>query len=62
MIPANIKGALILSLGYLAMIAAAIIITFYARKAKEERQNKPSDPYDLVGRISDSIFKDLFRK
>ena len=62
MIPANIKGALILGLGYLAMIAAAIVITLYVRKAKEERENKPSDRYDLVGRISDSIFKDLFGK
>ena len=59
--PANVKGALLIALGYVAMIAAAVAATFYIRKAKQENQNKPADKYDLVGRITDYIFKDIFK-
>ena len=60
-IPANVKGALLIGLGYVAMIVAAVLITFYMRKAREETQNKPADKYDLIGRITDHIFKDNFK-
>jgi hypothetical protein len=59
--PANVKGALLIALGYVAMIAAAVAATLYIRKAKQENQNKPADKYDLVGRITDYIFKDIFK-
>lgn len=58
---ANVKGALLIALGYVVMIAAAVAAAFYIRKAKQENQNRPADRYDLVGRITDYIFKDIFK-
>lgn len=57
----NVKGGLLIALGYVVMIVAAVVISFSIRKAREDNQNKPADKYDLVGRISDYIFKDLFK-
>ncbi len=60
--PANVKGALVIAAGYLAMILCALLIVFYAKKAKQQIEEKEPDKYDLTGRIMSSLFKDLFRK
>ncbi len=60
--PANVKGALVIALGYLAMIAAAAVIVFYIKKANTEIKEKPEDKYDLGARITSYVFKDLFKK
>lgn len=60
-IPDNVKGALIISLGYLLMMVVPVFSAIYIRKIKEERRENTDDrtkQYDLVGRIIDSIFKD----
>ena len=59
---ANVKGALVISLGYLAMIAAAVVIVYYMKKMNAEVKEKPEDKYDLGARITSYIFKDLFKK
>ena len=59
---ANVKGALVISLGYLAMIAAAAVLVFYIKKANTEIKDKPEDKYDLGARITSYFFRDLFKK
>lgn len=60
--PANVKGALVISLGYLAMIAAAVVIVYYMKKMHAEVKDRPEDKYDLGARITSYIFKDMFKK
>ena len=56
-LPANVKGALVISLGYVLMIAAAVIVTVCIRKAGQENPDRKADKYDLIGRITENIFK-----
>lgn len=59
---ANVKGALIISLAYLAMIAGAVVATFYFRKAAADPEKKSENRYDLADKIISGVFKELFRK
>ena len=54
----SVKGALIISLGYVLMITAAIVAAFYIRKTREEMKDKKPGQYDLVGRIMEKLFRD----